>query len=222
MEQRSLAILGLGSRSTLFYLAELNKHYLQKKGGYSTCPFTLLNTNFDGINSLLPNPSKPLETITQQYITDLEKMEGEHLLIPNITLHETIDRLTISKHILHPVHLTVSKLKAQGWNTVVLFGSMHSMQSAYIRSIFNSNGIEVSLPSTEDMLTIDDVRKQVYAETETISLIEKYHSLIETYSKTDPVVLACTELSILKPKQAHQHLLDMAQVQIKAAVDCVL
>ena len=51
MKKNTLSILGLGSRSTLFYLAELNTLYLQKKGGYSTCPFTLLNTNFDEINS---------------------------------------------------------------------------------------------------------------------------------------------------------------------------
>lgn len=221
MKKNTLSILGLGSRSTLFYLAELNTLYLQKKGGYSTCPFTLLNTNFDEINSLLPNPSTPLDTITQRYITDLEKMEGTHLLISNITLHETIDRLQTSKHILHPVHLTVSNLKEHGWNTIVLFGSTHSMQSPYIRSIFNSNGIEVILPSLEDMLLIDDVRKQVYAETETNHLINNYHSLIEKYSKTAPVVLACTELSIVKPKQSHLRLLDMAQVQIEAAVECV-
>lgn len=222
MEKKTLSILGLGSRSTLFYLAELNKLYLKKKGGYSTCPFTLLNTNFDGINSLLPHPSKPLEKITQQYITDLEKMEGEYLLIPNITLHETIDRLNISKHILHPIHLTVSKIKQFNWDTVVLFGSTHSMESTYIRSILNSNGIQVILPSLEDMSSIDDVRKQVYNKTEPKDLIDNYHSLIEKYSKTAPVVLGCTELSILKPKLPHKHLLDMAQVQIEAAVDCVL
>ncbi|WP_405575836.1 aspartate/glutamate racemase family protein [Winogradskyella sp. Asnod2-B02-A] len=217
MLETKLAVLGLGSRSTLYYLSELNRLYNQAKGGYSTCPFVLLNTDFNAINCLLPNPSNELDAALSVYISEIETYNIQHVLIPNITLHETIDRLQITKNVLHPVHLTIKKVKENNWTKVVLFGSLFSMNATYIKNQFVANGIEVLLPSQEDMLFIDDVRKQIYNETETSELIEKYHSLIDSYSTNNPVILSCTELSILKPK-GNKNLLDMADVQIEEAI----
>jgi aspartate racemase len=221
MDKMKLGILGLGSRSTTFYIKELNKLYNQEKGGSSTCPFTLLNCDFDTINSLLPDASKSLDAIVQDYIKELEKMDIESILIPNITLHETIDRLGTKKMIIHPVHLALAKIKEKNWSKIVLFGSMHSMQSHYISSNFKANAIEIVLPSEADRLLIDEVRKRVYSETETIEFIENYHLLIEKYTRDNPVVLACTELSVYKPNN-NNNLLDMAQLQIIEAAQTVL
>jgi len=220
MNKPTFGILGLGSQTTAFYLKELNRVFNEKKGGYSTRPFILLNTDFDAINSLLPNVSDELNDIIQSYISELEKTEIEHLLVPNITLHETIDRLVIEKKIIHPIHLTVSKIKQNKWSKIVLFGSLYTMRSDYIPSIFKTNGIETILPSQKDMLIIDEVRKQIYANKETDELIKKYHLMIEKYTANYAVILACTELSIFKPK--NKNVLDMAQLQIEKAVKTVL
>jgi aspartate racemase len=222
MDKIKLGILGLGSRSTTFYINELNKLYNQEKGGYSTCPFTLLNYNFDAINSLLPDASDSLDAIVQDYIKELEKTDIESILIPNITLHETIDRLVTKKKIIHPIHLAVAKIKEKNWSKIVLFGSMHSMQSHYISSNFDAQDIEVVLPSEADRSLIDEVRKRIYSETETVEFIEDYHLLIEKYTIDNPVVLACTELSVFKPKNNNKNILDMAQLQITEAVKTVL
>ncbi|QRM90261.1 hypothetical protein FG167_13785 [Lacinutrix sp. WUR7] len=217
MPETKLAVLGLGSRSTLFYLSELNRLYNQAKGGYSTCPFVLLNTDFNAINVLLPNPSEELDAVLKTYISEIETYNLQQILIPNITLHETIDRLHIAKDVLHPVNLSIKKIKANNWNKVVLFGSLFSMHASYIKNQLLANGIEVALPTQEDMEFIDDVRKQIYNETETTELIEKYHSLINSYSTNNPVIISCTELSILKPK-GNNNVLDMADVQIEEAI----
>jgi aspartate racemase len=221
MEKIKFGVLGLGSRSTLFFIKELNRHYNQKTGGYSTCPFLLLNTNFDTINSLLPNTSQELDNLIQKRLNELEQMDIIHMLIPNITLHETIDRLVIEKSVIHPIHLAVSKIKQHNWHKIVLFGSLYTMKSDYISSIFNTNGIEIELPTQKDMLLIDEVRKQIYANKETDELITKFHLLIKKYTEKNPVVLACTELSIFNPIN-NNDLLDMAQVQIVEAVKTVL
>jgi aspartate racemase len=220
MDKLTLGILGLGSQTTAFYLKELNRVFNEKQGGYSTCPFVLFNTNFDAINSLLPNVSAQLDTIVQAYLSEIEKTEIEHLLVPNITLHETIDRLKFKKAILHPVDICVSKMKEQKWKQVVLFGSLHTMQSKYIRTVFADNDIKILLPTEEDMQFIDHVRKEVYTETQTEELIKNYHLLIKKYTEKNPVVLACTELSIFNPIN-NNDLLDMAQVQIVEAVKTV-
>ncbi|MCW2118080.1 aspartate/glutamate racemase family protein [Flavobacterium sp. 7A] len=217
MSKVTVGLLGLGSRSTLYYIKELNRWYNQKKGRYSTFPFVMLNADFDAINPLLPNTSEALDAVVQTYIDELEKLAIITILIPNITLHETIDRLRIQKKILHPLTLAVGKIKEQEWSTIVLFGSLHSMESNYIRSYFNAKGIEVQLPSPEDRLFIDKVRKQTYAETETPDLIASYHSILKKYTENFPVLLACTELSILKPTD-NNRIIDMAQLQIEQAV----
>ena len=220
MYSTKLGVLGLGSQTTAFYLKELNKAFNRLKGGYSTCPFILFNTNFDAINSLLPNVSEELDHIVRAYISEIEKTDVEYLLIPNITLHETIDRLKVKKSILHPVSICISKLKENKWDKIVLFGSLHTMQSNYIRNCFSENDIEVLLPSEEDMQFIDTVRKAVYAETQTEELIKKYHLITDKYSVNHPVLLACTELSIFNPNT--KNVLDMAQLQIEEAVKTVL
>ncbi|MGB5436916.1 MAG: aspartate/glutamate racemase family protein [Maribacter sp.] len=220
MKGITLGILGLGSQTTAFYLKEINRVFNEKKGGYSTCPFVLLNTNFDAINQLLPNVSKELDAVVQAYISEIENTEVQHLLIPNITLHETIDRLKFNKSILHPVQICISKVKENNWKQVVLVGSLYTMQSNYIRANFAKNGIEIILPSEEDRQFIDQVRKAVYAETQTEELIKNYHLTIEKYAKNHTVILACTELSIFKLN--HKNLLDMAQLHIEEAVKTVL
>ena len=220
MKGTTLGILGLGSQTTAFYLKELNRVFNEIKGGYSTCPFVMFNTNFDFINSLLPDVSDELDKLIQAYISEIENTEIEHLLIPNITLHETIDRLKFNKSFIHPLDICILKLKENNWNQIVLFGSIHTMQSDYIRNQFAKNGILVILPSENDMQFLDEVRKEVYAETQTEKLIINYHLAIEKYTIKHPVILACTELSILKPN--NKNLLDMAELQIKEAVNIVL
>jgi len=217
MIKTKLAILGLGSRSTSFYLKKLNNIYNKKNGGYSTCPFLLLNANFDSINSLLPTVSEKLDTAVSYYINQIKNLNIDYLLIPNITLHETIDRLNISQNILHPVHLSIEKIKENKWEKVVLFGSLFSMKSDYIKNQFKENGIDVLLPNEKDMIFIDEVRKQIYNELETDDLLKKYHSIIQKYTEINPVILSCTELSILKPKN-NKMLLDMAEIQMEAAI----
>ncbi|AOW16646.1 hypothetical protein LPB03_03820 [Polaribacter vadi] len=217
MVKTKLAILGLGSRSTSFYLKRLNNIYNKKNGGYSTCPFLLLNANFDVINSLLPAVSEKLDAAVSYYINQIKNLNIDYLLIPNITLHETIDRLNISQNILHPVHLSIAKIKENRWEKVVLFGSLFSMKSDYIKNQFKENGIEVLLPNEKDMVFIDEIRKRIYNESETDDLVKKYHSIIQKYTEINPVILSCTELSILKPTD-NKMLLDMAEIQMETAV----
>lgn len=217
MSTITVGLLGLGSRSTLHYIKELNRLYNEKKGGYSTFPFVLLNANFESINPLLPHTSTVLDDIMQSYINEIQKLNIKHILVPNITLHETIDSLNVKKNIIHPIPLAIVKIKEKKCKTIVLFGSLHSMESSYIKDHFNANGIEVLLPSAEDRLKIDEFRKQMYDATETSDLIASYHSIIVKYAKNNPIVLACTELSITKPT-ASKNIIDMVQLQIEFAL----
>ncbi len=221
MDESKLAILGLGSRSTTFYIHELNRLFNQRHGGYSTFPFKLLNTNFNKINPLLPNTSSALDKVMQTYLSALEKWDSQNILIPNITLHETIDRLKVSTPIIHPIQLIIQELQNQKINQIVILGSLYSMQSNYISSKLTTIGIKVTLPKDDEMKFLDSFRKNVYDSLETTSDIKKYHDIILKYQELSTVVIACTELSIHCPKNT-SNVLDLATLQISKAVRLIV
>jgi aspartate racemase len=217
MSKKPLAILGLGSRATLFYLSQLNTQYNTIHGGFSTCPFFLLNTDFDKINTFLPHPTTTLDRVVTDYFNQIEKVNCQQLLIPNITLHETTDRLKTALNIIHPVKLSALKINENNWKQIILFGSAHTMQSNYIQDYYSVHNIEIIRPTIQDMETIDIVRRHIYTSTETDELLDKYHSLLSKYSATNPIIIACTELSIIE-MQSNSNILDMAQLQIAEAI----
>ena len=92
------------------------------------------------------------------------------------------------------------------------------MQANYLRSHFEAENIEVITPEQNDMTTIDEVRRAVYNGKESKSLIQTYHETIDKYTQHHPVILGCTELSIIKPKQKVTNLIDMVSLQIEEAV----
>jgi len=217
----STGILGLGSKSTLFYLEELNRLFNDINKGFSTFPFKLLNTNFDEINSLLPKYSKALDTLVTKYFEQLLALDVTDILIPNITLHQTIDeimkRANYSISIIHPLAETKTKLKANNVHEVLLFGTYHTMNSAYIDSYFNKNGLQIKKPSQEDMIKIDGIRKEVYngiAISENTKLLSE---LIEKYNKVETIVIACTELSMIN-KESNIRCYDMAKIQLQETI----
>jgi aspartate racemase len=219
MTAPSLAVLGLGSRSTLYYINQLNQLFQKKYGGYSTCPFTLLNTNFNLINPYLPNNFSKLIPQLSMYLNNIEKLDLSHLIIPNITLHECVDQINTNVTIIHPIHETAQKLHQNNQSNVLLIGSRHSMNSTYIRTVFNQNNILITIPNTEEISFIDELRVSIYNRTEKIDEIHAFQSLVSSYAKNMPVVIACTELSI--PEQNTHNLYDMVDIQIENALGFV-
>ena len=213
----TLGLLGLGSRSTLFYLAELNRCYNQQKGGYSTCPLVLVNSDFDRINPYLPDQFDRLNPVLNEYLQAILSRGVDHIVIPNITLHECYDRSYTNIAVIHAVNLTLQQLQINNCQKVVLFGSDYTMQSTYLSDQFARAGIERVLPDVHDQSVIDGLRKRVYAEQESLDDIAVFNQLVKKYRMTAPVVIACTELSIALNYELN-NVYDMARIQIKQAI----
>ncbi|TYB71486.1 aspartate/glutamate racemase family protein [Bizionia gelidisalsuginis] len=211
----ALGILGLGNRSTLFYINALNTAFQSQKKGYSTFPFILVNVDFNTINPYLPNDFDTLLPTVSEVITTLEKLPITHLLIPNITIHETIDRLATPLKVLHPLSLSAKILKLKKEASAVVFGTRYTMTSPYFIEYFAAEGIQIQSPSVEDMVFIDQFRQSVYASTETETETNTYYTLLKKYSSKAPVILACTELSVLHCNNDHFNSIDLATLQIE-------
>jgi len=216
-----IGVLGLGSRSTIFYIEELNRRYNDLNGNYSTCPFILLNTNFNEINPFLPDNHDVLKTNLLSYLKELQKININALLIPNITLHETIDLMGINLKfnisVIHPVFNTINLIKEKKQNEIVLFGSLYSMRSSYITGHFLKNDIKVSLPKEKEMQFIDDLRQKVYGNKESTVELIQYKQLLKSYSDNKCVIIACTELSLILDGM-NENVYDMARIQINNAL----
>lgn len=216
-----LGLLGLGSRSTQFYIEQINRKYHLIHGGYSTCPFLLLNTDFNEINPFLPNKYKKLKENLIPYFKELKKLEISNLLIPNITLHETLDifndELNFPFSLVHPIKNTLNLLKKKKIKEIVLIGSLYSMQGSYITNQFKNNGIKVTLPLENEMEFIDDFRQQIYNYEECSNNIIRFKQLIKRYSSKNSILIACTELSLVLNKIT-ANTYDMARIQIEEAL----
>lgn len=216
-----LGILGLGSKATKFYIEELNRQSKAVFGKDNTCPLEVLYTDFDEINALLPHYSKQLDYILNKYLEKIINNEIGTVLIPNITLHETVDKIiersNLEVSIIHPLNETVKHLKENNVKEATLLGSYYTMRAKYISSFFGQRGIYLRPPSTEDMQKVDNIRKLIYNEDFTDDPKDQFLKLLDKYLSKDNIIVACTELSIINSKR-DQRIFDMARIQIGEAV----
>ncbi len=99
-------ILGLGERSTQFYISTLHRLYHEKLGGFHTFPFVLYQIDFNTINPFLPNQFDKLIPEMKNILQMILDVNASQYLIPNITLHETLDKINHQIDMVHPVQLT--------------------------------------------------------------------------------------------------------------------
>jgi aspartate racemase len=219
--KNKLGILGLGSYSTLFYVKTTNKKYQDIHGGDSTCPFTLLNTDFQRINPFLPDQFETLIERLVPYLSKLESYGISHLLVPNITLHETLDKLIdhYTFELIHPLKLLVEQLNRESISEVVILGTRYTMQGDYISAFLVNQGIQTKSLQEEDMEIIDQLRTEVYEGKETTP---KTRDTFIKLLKEHTIVLACTELSVFATSQSLNCSYDMASLQIDKVLKLLL
>lgn len=211
-----LGILGLGTFSTIHYIKRLNELALAQNGGFSTQKFKLLNVDFNEINANLPDNFEMLKPLVKEALLDLNEMGVSKIIIPNITIHETIDQIHLSEEIhskiVHPLKLVKREIQSTKCTNYVVFGTKYTMNSSYVTSFFDSDLIQIK-PSTEDQTKLDELRTKVYQhgnsdriEKELVDLIAKYRN-----SQT-AVLIACTELSITNTLT--ENVIDLVELQI--------
>lgn len=216
-QHKDLGVLGLGSRSTAFYLERLNELFRQQFGGYGTCPLTLLNTNFNDINPFLPDQFATLEPVLSGYLAQFDDVKN--VLIPNITLHETVDKLTagglVRKGLVDPVARCIDEIHSKGVNKICVFGSLYTMNSNWLIERFRQYGITVDVPDSTTQTILDEIRQRVYHRQELTQDLSLYTQLLEQSLQKMDVVIACTELSLITFNDSPQ-VFDMARIQLQA------
>ncbi len=214
-ESISRGILGLGAVSTSFYVKEIHRKYQERNSAFSTCPFLMYQIDFQEINPFLPGQFDILIPKIKSYLNEISELGIFKLLIPNITLHETLDQIEIPLQICHPIDLTLKYLEENKISEVYLFGTLYTMNSEYLNSKFSAKNIKILKPTSSDQNWIDDFRKIVYDENEKPEEINIFRNLVRKYSEKKTVIIACTELSIYSLKK-NPSCIDMMDLQIEA------
>ena len=214
---KKLGMLGLASGSNRYYLDRWHTLFAEKYGSEKECLIEVIETEFPEINQHLPNQFEYLVPILNRYFSMLEKKRITHLLLPNFTIHQTIDHLDSNMYVAHPLKLCIKHLHKLQIKSVYIFGSAYTMQSEYIIESLASEGIVALPPSVGDMKQIDEFRKTVYHENENSDDINHYRALAKKYSDTLPVLIACSELSMYAPHDSNG-IIDLADLQIKAII----
>jgi len=218
--KKLIGILEMGKNSTQFYIQLLTQFYGNGKT-INSPPYKLVSTDFEAINNLLPNRSPKLDQIIAKYLQAMLLEDVESILIPNITIHETVDAVWSSLDakisIAHPILGTIKRLHQSKRSEAVLFGTAYTMNSQYIRSTFKNANIALEKPKLKDLKLIDKVRRQVYAGSASMEILNQFNDLVLSYSNETSVILGCTELSIAS-KIINDRILDMATIQIEEAI----
>lgn len=207
-------VLGLGKASTLYYLAEIQKKYQEMNHEFSTSPLLLYQIDFQEINPFLPNNFEVLIPQLKNYFSQIYTLGISKLLVPNITLHESLDQMELAIKICHPIDLTIQYLQRKNISKVYLFGTLYTMNSEYLKDKFSKNDISLLKPTEKDQYFINDFRKEVYKETQTPNQVLNFQNLIRRYSGENLIVIACTELSIFSLK-VNPPCIDMMDLQIE-------
>ena len=223
-ESRLLGVLKMGEASTHFYIQLLTKSY-ENQHLNDFKPWKLISADFEVINSLLPNRSLELEALMVRYFEKLSFNCIDVVLIPNITIHETIDAVqkTLSSTIAvaHPLSGAIERMLKAGNKTAVLFGSIYTMTSSYIKTVFADAGIKIVKPNSKDVEFIDFVRRQVFYESASAEILKEFNKLVVKYSNDKSVLIACSELSLVLDV-SKDSVLDMAAIQVAGAISMIL
>lgn len=221
VENGDIGLIGLGANSTLHYLSEFNRYYHQAHGGYSTCPLTLMQVDFNTINPHLPDQFTALIPRMEKVLRTYLEHPAKRLVVPNITLHETLDQMDKdmidSVNLVHPVPLVVGALKKRACKQVLVLGTRYSMQSNYLRGALQKEGFTVVEASTSQIEKADLLRKAVYESGVAADVLLAFQTLLKSVDPETVCVIACTELSMLAPVE-QEGVLDMADLQIRAAL----
>lgn len=203
--------MGLGDYSTKYYAEALNQGISNDPG----LELKIHQVDFESINEHLPFGFEILKPIVEMHILDLYNLGVDNIVIPNMTLHLTIDRINllakVKDKIVHPFKETIQQLKEKGVQEITLLGTRHTMQSDLIQEYFQDEKIDLHTINQKDLVAIDELRMKVYEQGASDTLAKELNGLSSNYPNP---VLMCTELSLI-----NSDFVDAINCQIQAVIN---
>jgi len=214
-----IGLLQTGAFATAFYQRRICALYGEKFQINNDFLLELFPVNFDLINSYLPDGHDEIVEIIQPVLQMAGKSGITQMMVPNITLHEILDKMTGSFGFkwIHPITIGLENLKLRGAQRVSVLGTRHTMKRSYIRDHVEQAGMQVLDVTCQYIEVLDKLRLDVFAGRDRSEELEKI--LQDLSPSVDALVLACTELSLAAENTIVSNVVDLAKGQIKRAVE---
>jgi|GEM_PF-6860196 len=213
MSRRRLGILELGNFSTRYYLGRIEE--LTTDVSIDVFKHKM---DFSTINAHLPSDFDRLKPLLSGGLSALNHCDVG--IIPNITLHETFDRLEPSStrvSLAHAVHESVRSLSTAKVSHAAILGSAYTSKSPYWSDALESQNISQIKLDCDTVEHADAFRRKVYHGIETPEEIATFQAEVIRLTLRKPLILACTELSLYAP-QVPGVLFDCTSIQIETAI----
>ena len=196
---------GVGPVSTVNYYLELNRLYHNDFGVNEYPEFVIDSLSLNKVTTALADERYDIVCEILKKSADILRNAGAECVAicsntPHIVLSQIVDELPLP--FVSIVDATVRAVKNGGYKNVLVLGTLATMQSVMYQSVLAENGISSVTPSVEDQQTIADI---IFPNLENgivdpderleiLALVEKYIA----YQSVDAVLLACTELPLIK------------------------
>lgn len=229
---KKIGILGGTSwPSTMLYYEGLQKQYSQLSQSQENPEIILYSINYHAIKSLY-TVENGWEIIPNLLLEELKKLWAlpiDGFIIANNTLHRAYDILVAggkingNPPIFHALALTALKAKQQNHQKILLLGTPATMEHSFFKDYFINQNIEVIIPNDEDRQTIGAVQKKAAIGEITPQGNAKFMDIVEKYApQVDAIVLGCTELPLMMPKNHNFKTLNPTEIQCEEAVKFLL
>ena len=221
---------GMSYESTITYYDQINRKINARLGGLNSAEILLSSVNFDEIERCQrQNEWDKAGEILANHAKILERAGADCIFLCTNTMHKCYDVIKNSLNSVPIVHIataTLEELRKFGIQKVGLLGTIYTMTQDFYKQILIENGIDVILPSENDMKIINEAifdelcfgkilpnSKQNF-----LNIIQKMR-----IKGAQGVILGCTEIGLLLTQNdTDMRLFDTTQIHIDAAVDFAL
>ncbi len=194
---------GMSWESTVTYYQIINETVKDELGGLHSAKCILYSVDFQEIEQCQAEGDwEKSARILSFAAQSLEKAGADFIVICTNTMHKVAPQIQSQVHIpiLHIAEMTAMALKQQGVTTVGLLGTRYTMQQDFYKQVLLDNGIQVLIPSPEDMELVNRV---IYDELCLGSILAPskaaYLQIIQDLvaQGAQGIILGCTEIGLL-------------------------
>lgn len=194
---------GMSWESTVTYYQIINETVKDELGGLHSAKCILYSVDFQEIEQCQAEGDwEKSARILSSAAQSLEKAGADFIVICTNTMHKVAPQIQSQVHIpiLHIAEMTAMALKQQGVTTVGLLGTRYTMQQDFYKQVLLDNGIQVLIPSPEDMELVNRV---IYDELCLGNILAPskaaYLQIIQDLvaQGAQGIILGCTEIGLL-------------------------
>lgn len=221
---------GMGPQSTVPYYINIVYGVQQR-----TSPDYFPNLVIESLNVfeiLKMIEREEYDTLTNHFIVALERLKAagaEVAALTANTAHIVFDRLSARSPLplVSIVQATVDEALRRGFRKVGLLGTIFTMQRDFYKVPFESAGIEVVIPNTDDCIYIDEkITSELELGIVNADTRRRFVDIIAAMAHEhgiESVILGCTELPlILDDSTSPLPCLDTVEIHCDTLIDTIL